>query len=306
MRVFVTGGTGLVGRRLVDRLVARGHRVVVLSRSHGAAAQLHGDAAVVVGDPCLPGPWQRFLENCDAAVALAGENLFARRWSTRQKDLLRSSRIDATRVVADTLRSVNGPKVLINGSAIGWYGYHQDESIDESSPPGDDFLAKMCLDWEEAAQVVQAGRHDVRLVQLRTGVVLDRRGGALVKMEMPFYFFAGGHVGSGRQWMSWIHHEDLANLIVFALENGEVVGPLNGTAPEPLPMREVCAALGRVLGSPSWLPAPGFALRIALGEVADVVLQGQRVLPKAAQAAGFEFRFSDVEEAFADLYAKAP
>ena len=306
MRVFVTGGTGLVGRRLVDRLVTRGHRAVVLSRSPGSPAKLQGDVEVVAGNPCVPGPWQRFLENCDAVVNLAGENLFARRWSVRQKDLLRSSRLDATRVVADTLRSVNGPKVLINGSAIGWYGYHQDRSFDESSPPGDDFLAKMCLDWEEAAQVAQAGRRDVRLVQLRTGVVLDRRGGALVKMAMPFFLFAGGHVGSGRQWMSWIHHEDLANLIVFALENEEVGGPLNGSAPVPLPMREVCAALGRVLGSPSWLPAPGFALRIALGEVADVVLQGQRVLPKAAQDAGFEFRFSDVEDAFADLYSKAP
>ncbi len=530
MRVFVTGGTGLIGRRLVDRLIGRGDDVVVLSRSaERARRELHPDAEVVEGDPAHPGTWQREVERCDAVVNLAGENLFARRWTTpldlilhnppvglagllniglaaaavgvlalllmapdgpratrlpddgdghlvlRLDDVetiaegdelvrsrggretarvvvkhveavnegreahgelialaadgpplakgdrflpvgeaslfpprrpneraalgflviglitaigalgvagagvllrlpwarelalmvasllavaaiawlilartgvidagdwaslegalgaaaafaapvilltiappddgdpspfkrrIRSSRIDATRQLARAIAGAKGPSVFIAGSAIGYYGPRDDEPLDESAKPGDDFLARLCADWEAAADEANGGEHDVRVVKLRTGVVLDRRGGPLVQMDLPFRFFAGGPVGNGRQWMSWIHWEDELGLIIHALDNPEVRGPMNATAPEPLPNREVASALGRALRRPAMMPTPALGLRLALGEVSDVVTEGQRVVPKLAKETGYGFKFRNLEDALADLYRR--
>ncbi len=307
MRVFVTGATGLVGTRLVRRLRERGDQVVVLSRRPAAARELFGDGATVVeGDPMQAGAWMDAVRDCDAVVHLAGENIFARRWSAEFKALLHDSRVKSTENVVRALTRDPSPangaaRVLVNASAIGYYGPHADEELTEASPAGDDSLARICIDWEKAAHAAEA--HGVRVAIVRVGVVLDRAGGALKKMLTPFKWFTGGPVGSGRQYVSWIHHADLVGLILLALDNPEVRGPLNGTAPNPVTNKEFSRALGRALHRPSFLRAPKFMLRLALGEVADVITKGQRVLPKRARAAGFGFRFPNIDEALKDVLA---
>lgn len=313
MRVFVTGGTGLVGSLLVKKLRQRGDAVILLSR-RAEAAQQFPDSQIVIGDPTTPGPWMDAIAGCDAVVHLAGEGIFNHRWSQAFKDLIYSSRIKSTdnvvAAIGKTLSSplppggegsgVRGrPRVLINASAIGIYGPHGDEELTEDSLPGNDFLAKVCIDWEKAAQAVTV--HDVRVVFLRTGIVLDKNGGALKQMLTPFKMFAGGPVGSGKQWMSWIHIEDEVGLIVHALDHAGIEGPLNATAPKPVTNRDFATALGKALGRPSFMPTPAFMLRVMLGESAAIVTSGQRVLPKKALAAGYAFKFVELEAALRDL-----
>jgi uncharacterized protein (TIGR01777 family) len=312
MRVFVTGGTGLVGSLLVKRLRERGDDVTLLSR-RAEAAQQFPDCKIVVGDPTQPGPWMDAIAECDAVVHLAGEGIFNRRWSQAFKDLIYSSRIKSTDNIVAALgkAATSSPlssggeasgvkgKVLINASAIGIYGPHGDEELSEDSLPGNDFLAKVCTDWEKAAQAATV--HGARVVLLRTGIVLDKNGGALKQMLTPFKMFAGGPVGSGKQWMSWIHNEDEVGLILFALDHSEISGPLNATAPNPVTNRDFATALGKALGRPSFFPTPGFVLSVMLGESAQIVTSGQRVLPKKALAAGYAFKFTDVEAALRDL-----
>jgi uncharacterized protein (TIGR01777 family) len=307
MRVFVTGGTGLVGTRLVRRLQSRGDQVVLLTRRGERAAQLFGsDVRVVQGDPTQVGPWTDDLGDCDAAINLAGENVFGRRWNDDYKNRLRDSRLKSTAHVAEALArrpasSDGRARVLVNASAIGYYGPHGDEELDESSPPGSDFLAELCVAWEKAASPAAAA--GVRCVFVRIGVVLDREGGALAKIRTPFKLFAGGPVGSGRQWMSWIHHEDMTGLLLLALDHGDASGPLNATAPNPATNREFAKTLGRVMHRPSFMPTPGFMLRLALGEVANVVTTGQRVLPRKALALGYSFAFPALDAALAEILA---
>lgn len=316
MRVFVTGGTGLIGSLLQKRLRERGDHVVVLSRRPEAAQQLAlapdgkggatppSNLTVVAGDPTQPGPWMDSIAGCDAVVNLAGEGIFAKRWNASFKELIRSSRVRSTENIVTALgklgKSSDVP-VLINGSAIGIYGPHGDEELDEQSLPGQDFLAKICAEWEAAA--LAATTAGARVVLLRTGIVLDKAGGALGQMLTPFKMFAGGPVGSGKQWMSWIHREDQVGLILFALDRAEIAGPLNATAPNPVTNRDFARALGKVLGRPSFMPTPAFMLRVMLGESAQIVTEGQRVVPKKALAAGYSFKFTDVEAALRDLLA---
>ena len=310
MRVFVTGGTGLVGSRLVDALLARGDQPIVLTRRPDVARQRFGDrCAVLEGDPTQAGPWMDELDAfgyCEAVVNLAGENLFGRRWSSAFKQRLRSSRIDATTLVvlAQGPRPPDGPpKVLVSGSAIGIYGPRGDEILDETAPPGNDFLAQLCVDWENATQ--PAADAGVRVVRLRTGIVFDAAGGALKPMLLPFRLFVGGPVGSGRQYMSWIHNDDMSGLILFALDNAAVSGPLNATAPNPVTNREFSHVAGRVLGRPSFLPTPAFALRVMVGEAANVMTTGQRVLPRRALELGYAFRFPELDPALRDLLGRS-
>jgi uncharacterized protein (TIGR01777 family) len=304
MRVFVTGGTGMVGSRIVPRLLQRGDTVVLLSRRPEAARRQFGGCTVVAGDPALAGPWTDTLADCDAVIHLAGENLFARRWNDAFKKVLRDSRVVSTQNVVEALarrpRNPDGsPKVLLNASAIGYYGPHQDEELTEDSPPGDDFLARLCVEWEQAARGAEG--QGARLALVRIGVVLGKESGALSKLLTPFRMGVGGPVGSGRQWMSWIHQDDLAGLFVFLLENAAAAGPVNGTAPQPVTNRDFSRALGRALHRPAFLPTPRFGLRLLLGEVADVVATGQRVLPKRALELGYGFRFPTIDEALKDL-----
>ena len=301
MRVFITGGTGLVGSRLVEKLLAHGDTAAVLTRRPDAARQKWGDRVTTVsGDPTQPGPWMDAVADCDAVVNLAGEGVFNRRWTESFKQTLRDSRVHGTtNVVAALARYPGTPRTLVNASAIGYYGPHGDEELTEESLPGSDFLARLCVEWEQAAEAATA--HGVRVVTLRVGVVLDPAGGALTKMLTPFKLFVGGPIGSGRQYVSWIHHEDMIGLILFALDHPEVHGSLNGTAPQPITNRDFSTALGKALHRPSFLPGPTFALRMVLGEVADVITKGQRVIPKRAQELGYDFRFAEVNKAIQDV-----
>jgi uncharacterized protein (TIGR01777 family) len=308
MRVFVTGGTGLVGTRLIRRLRLRGDAVVILTRRPDVARDAFGgDCTVVEGDPMQAGAWMDALRECDAVAHLAGENIFGRRWNADFKALLHDSRVRSTENVVSALlkdprSSTGAPKVLVSASAIGYYGSHGDEELTEESAAGSDALASICIDWEKAARPAEAG--GVRFVIVRVGVVLDREGGALRKMLPPFRFFVGGPVGSGRQHMSWIHHADMTGLLLFALDTGAVQGPLNATAPQPVTNREFSRALGRALHRPSFMRTPRFMLRLMLGEVANVITTGQRVLPAKALARGYRFQFSDIASALIDIFSQ--
>jgi uncharacterized protein (TIGR01777 family) len=307
MRIFIAGGTGLVGTRLVTQLLARKDEVVVLTRRPEVAKEKWGDTCTIVsGDPMQAGPWMDTIAACDAVVNLVGENIFARRWRAWFIDLLRDSRVKSTENIVAALtknpHTKSGqPKVLVNASAIGFYGPHGDEELDESNAHGDDLLARVCIDWEKAAQAVTAA--GVRLVILRVGVVLDKAGGALAKMLTPFKMFVGGPIGAGRQYVSWIHHEDMAGLILLGLDNGQASGPLNGTAPRPETNRAFSKALGRALHRPSFMRTPKFMLRLMLGKVASVITSGQRVLPRKALELGYTFKFADIDSALRDVLA---
>jgi uncharacterized protein (TIGR01777 family) len=240
------------------------------------------------------------VEGTDGIVNLAGESIAARRWSTAQKERISASRIESTRAIADAIEMMGSkPKVLINASGVGYYGDVKTGDVTEDSPGGNDFFAELCRRWEAEAQ--RAREFGVRVVNLRTGVVLHSSGGALTRFLLPFKLFVGGPLGNGYQWLSWIHREDALRAILFALENPSLTGPLNITAPEPVTMREFCRSLGKALRRPSWIPVPEFALRIALGEMADVVLKGQRAIPKKLLDAGFTFQFPRIDDALLDL-----
>jgi len=305
MRVFVTGGTGLVGSRLIRALVKRGDAVIALTRRPETARTLFGEGITIVGgDPTATGDWVGATADCDAITHLAGENVFAHRWSETFRNLLRTSRVHSTENVVKALAqhprtSTGQPKVLVNASAIGFYGPREDEELDEGAPTGDDFLARLCVDWEKAAR--RAEMHGTRVAVVRVGVVLDKEGGALKAMVMPFKMGVGGRTGSGKQWISWIHHADMTNILLLALDNAVATGPINATSPNPVPNRAFAKALGRALHRPAFIPTPGFALRVMLGQVSQLLTTGQRVLPRRAQALGYTFRFPTIDAALADI-----
>ena len=295
MQVLVAGGTGFIGAALCRRLAARGHRVVILTRRPDPPPQSNGLPVVSWG----ASRWQQLLEECDGLVNLAGESITGKRWSTRQKLLIRESRVETTRRLVSAVAVLpKKPGVLVNASAVGFYGPREDEELDEADAPGHGFLAELCQAWEhEACRAEPLG---VRVVRLRIGIVLGLGGGALSKMVPPFRAFLGGPLGSGRQWMSWIHLDDVAGLIEWALTHAEVSGAVNATAPHPVTMHELSQTLGRVLHRPSVAPIPGVVLRLALGEMADMLLTGQRVLPKRAVAQGYAFRYPLLQQALED------
>lgn len=298
MRVVITGGSGLIGRALCEELVA-GHEVVVLSRRPESVSGLPSGVAVERWDAESAAGWGKLVEGA-AVVHLAGENIGEGRWTAEKKRRIRDSRVRSSRAVAEAIEEAEvKPEVLLQGSAVGYYGHRGDEVVTEEEPPGDDFLARVCVEWEASTAGVEA--LGVRRAVLRSGVVLSTRGGALPKMALPFRLFAGGPVGNGRQFVPWIHIEDEAGAIRFLLEHGEASGPFNLTAPEPVTNAELSRLLGKVLHRPSLLPAPAFALRLALGEMADMVLQGQRAVPTRLQELGYRFRFAGAEAALEDL-----
>jgi len=296
MRVFLTGATGLIGRALASSLASDGHEVVALSRS-GAPAGLPAGTRTVTGDPAVPGPWQEELSRCDACVNLAGEPVAGGRWTEERRKRIRDSRVLATRNVASVL-AAGGPAVLVSGSAIGYYGPRGDEVIDETFPAGNDFLGHVAQEWEEATR---PAAKRARVVLIRTGIVLSPEGGALPKLVLPFKMLAGGPIGDGGFWQSWIHVADQIGILRLALENPAAQGPVNATAPDPVRNRDLARALGRVLRRPSLLVAPAFAVRAVLGEMAEVVLASQRVLPRQALALGYRFRWPSLEPALRDL-----
>ena len=301
MNFLVAGGTGFVGSELVERLLKDGHAVCVMSRRRGVSRDSQGETGVSYVS------WTdtealSAVERADAVVNLAGAGIIDARWSAARKAELRSSRVETTRALVDWIgRAKKKPACFISASAIGLYGPHGDEELHEDARPGQDFLAGICRAWEEAA--LAAARHGVRVVVIRIGIVLGR-GGALGKMAPPFKFFAGGPIGSGRQWMSWIHVRDLVRLIEWAARTPSAQGPLNATAPKPVTMDAFAKGIGRSLGRPSWVPAPAFALKFLLGERADVILNGQRVVPRRAVHLGFDFDFPALGPALDDLLAR--
>ena len=286
MRVLVAGGTGFIGRPLCRALAAEGHAVTVITRNPGR------------GEPRAVG-WEDVagaVGASDAVINLAGDPIAAGRWTAARKARIRDSRITTTRTLVEAARAASRrPTVLVNASAVGYYGPHGEEPLDETTPAGTDFLAGVCEAWEREAIAAEA--LGVRVVRLRLGVVLACDGGALARMLPPFRAFLGGPIGTGRQWMSWIQRDDVIGLVIAALEDQRYRGPLNATAPRPLQNRDFANALGRVLRRPSWLPVPAPVLRVALGELADMLLTGQRVLPRAAETLGYPWRYPELASA---------
>jgi uncharacterized protein (TIGR01777 family) len=299
MKIAITGATGFVGSRLVERLQAEGHQILVLTRNLASAQKKFSNVQVVTYTPTESGPWQGAISGCDAVVNLAGEPIAENRWTPeRKREILNSRKLGTQKIVEAIATSEQKPTVLVNASAIGYYGTSETATFEESSAAGDDFLAEVCQAWEaEARQVKDAG---VRLVILRLGIVLGE-GGALAKMIPPFKLFAGGPLGTGNQWFSWIHRDDLVSLIIEAIKRPDMEGVLNATAPNPVRMSEFCQTLGDVLHRPSWLPVPGFALEALLGDGSKLVLEGQQVLPKKTQSYSFDFQYPTVKQAIADI-----
>lgn len=303
MKVAITGATGFVGSRLVEQLQVQGHQPRILTRKPAAALRTFPNLEIVAYTPTESGDWQQAIAGCDAVVNLAGEPIAEKRWTPQEKEEILNSRKLGTQKIVEAIAQANPkPKVLVNASAIGYYGTSETATFDETSPSGNDFLAEVCQAWEAQAQKVkEAG---VRLVILRFGIVLGN-GGALAKMIPPFQLFAGGPLGSGQQWVAWIHRDDLVRLIIEALTRPNLEGVFNATAPNPVRMSEFCQALGDILHRPSWLPVPSFALEALLGEGAKVVLEGQQVLPKRTTSSGFEYRYTTVKQALEEILSSS-
>lgn len=294
MRIVVSGGSGFLGRSLSGALRHAGHQVMVLTRRPAR------DGDLLWSPDVEGGAWTAAVHAADVVVNLAGEGIADRRWSAARKEAILNSRVHATRALAGALREAVRPALFISSSAVGVYGDCGDSEVTETHAPGSDFLARTCVAWEDEAAAVA----DVtRLVLLRTGIVLAREGGALPQMALPFRFFAGGPIGSGRQFVSWIHRDDWVAMVLWAMETATISGPVNVTAPAPVRNVELAKTLGQALGKPALLPAPAFALRLALGELADTaLLRGQRVLPAVALANGFRFRYPDLRGALQAIY----
>ena len=300
MRVTVTGATGRIGAGLVAALQARGDEVTVLSRSPDRARAALGTEAVAWRTEDEPAPAEA-LAGRDGVIHLAGEDV-AQRWSDDAKRRIRTSRELGTRNLVAGLRAADPrPGVLVSASAVGWYGPRGDEPVDEDTPAAGDFLAEVCAVWEREAVAAEA--LGVRVVRVRTGVVLDKDGGALAKMLPFFRLGVGGPVAGGGQWMPWIHRDDLVALYLRALDDAAWTGAVNGTAPEPVTNKDFSRALGRALHRPAFAPVPGFAVRVLYGEMADIVVNGQRAVPKRTQALGFSFRHPQLDEALRDALA---
>lgn len=298
MRVAVTGATGLIGTRLLAALRERGDEVTVLTRDTARAAQRLGDVEAHAWDPIAGPAPVAALEGRDAVVHLAGENV-AQRWSAAAKRAIRESRELGTGNLVAALQSLSErPDVLVSSSAVGYYGPHGEEPIDEDTAPGSDFLAQVCVSWE--GQAMRAGDLGVRVAIVRTGVVLDASGGALGKMLPPFRLGVGGPVAGGRQYIAWIHADDVVGLMLTALDDERYAGALNATAPEPLSNADFSRTLGRVLSRPAVLPVPGFALRLLYGDMAEIVTTGARVVPARPLVLGYEFAHPALEPALRD------
>jgi uncharacterized protein (TIGR01777 family) len=332
MRIVIAGGTGFLGSPLAEVYAEEGHDVRVLTRGLPPGESRHDPGTGVPGVNRVgwrpPAPQSGFGETgpatpqggsgeasageasralvdvvsgADAVINLAGASIADGRWTPARKQLLRDSRILSTRSLAAAIKAAPAPpRVFISGSAAGYYGPSGDEPKTEESPPGRDFLAQLCVDWE--AEAAAARRPDTRLVLVRTGIVLEQSGGALHKMLRPFRMFVGGPIGSGRQYMSWIHRIDWLEMVRWIVDTPQAEGPINATAPHPVTNREFSRALGRALRRPSLMPVPGFALKIALGELAEALTTGQRVLPERAKALKFHFRYPEIDQAFRGIF----
>lgn len=301
MKVLMTGATGLIGRKLCASLAQDGHHLVALSRSPERISGLAADE-VHKWEPQSGPPPSRVLENIDVVINLAGSPIADGRWTEAQKKMIRDSRVVTTRNLVTGLRAAaSKPSALISGSAVGFYGNRGDEELDESASVGSGFMSEICRDWE--AEAARASDFGLRVVQVRTGVVLSAEGGALNKMLLPFKLALGGPLGNGRQWFPWIHISDIVGVFKHALITPTLEGAVNGVAPEPVTNANFTKQLGRALHRPAFLPVPEMALRALMGEMADVLFHSQRVVPKAVLQAGYEFRYPLLDRALAELFS---
>ena len=300
MKVFVTGGTGFVGTILTRGLVARGHQVTILTRSVSKEMALPQGASILEGNPTEGGPWQEEVAEHDIVINLAGASIF-RRWTDDTKKAIQDSRILSTQNLVEALSARSGKETLFfSTSGVGYYGPHGDEELDEESPPGDGFLASVTGQWE--AEALKAQRFGVRVFLCRFGMVLGLGGGALAKMIPLFKWCLGSALGSGRQWVSWIHEQDLVNIYLFLIDTKDVSGLINFTAPYPVSNEEMTRLLGEALKRPTFMPpVPGFMIRLLMGEFGSVLLEGQRVIPRELLGKGFQFQFPNLREALGDL-----
>jgi uncharacterized protein (TIGR01777 family) len=297
MRLVIAGASGFIGSMLVKSLLKQGHALTLLTRRPSPNA---GQKHWIVWQPGVPGEWEKCVDSADGIINLAGEPIAAKRWTEGQKEKIRHSRIATTRSVVSAIAKARvKPKFFINASAVGFYGPRGDEQLSEDSSAGKGYLAAVCAAWEEEAK--RAQELGLRVALLRTGIVLGKGRGALAKMAPPFKLFLGGPLGSGRQWMPWIHIDDVVGMILFLMDNEGASGAFNVTAPNPVTMKDFSEALGNALHRPSWAPVPAFALKLMLGEMADMLISGQRATPDAALRLGYRFKYPTIEQALQSL-----
>ena len=299
MKILITGGTGFVGTQLTSRFIRDGNEVTILTRSRKGPEKGPVGISYLQGDPTQKGPWQEAIQDHDAIINLAGASIFAT-WTEEYKKVLRESRISTTRNIVEGVPSDPSKKIaLFSTSAVGYYGFCGDEELAEESPHGKDFLAQMAVEWE--GEALKAKDKGARVVITRFGIVLGEKGGALSQMIPLFKKYIGGPIGSGKQWFSWVHIKDLAEAFVFLTKHPEISGPVNVCSPNPVRNRDLAKALGRALHRPSSLPAPGFMVKLVLGEFGSVILEGQKVIPKKLLENGFVFQYPDIEKALQSI-----
>ncbi len=296
---MITGGTGFVGTQLTSRLIQDGHDVTILTRSlkGGKASSPH--LSYLEGDPTRKGPWQEAIQTHDAVINLAGASIFSR-WTEEHKKAIRDSRVLTTQNIVEGIPSRPERSFsFFSTSAVGYYGFCGDEELTEESPPGNDFLARIAVEWE--GEALKAKEKGARVVITRFGIVLGEKGGALGQMIPLFKKYIGGPIGSGKQWFSWVHIRDLTEAFVFLIKHPEISGPVNLCSPHPVRNRELAKALGKALHRPSFMPAPGFMIKLVLGEFGSVILEGQRVIPKRLLDHGFTFQYADIGQALKSI-----
>lgn len=300
MKVIITGGSGLIGRALTASLAADDHEVIILSRTPERVSGLPNGARAEAWNGKTAEGWGHLVEGAGAIVNLAGAGVADGRWTEDRKRLILDSRVNAGNAIVEAVRAAKSkPNVVLQSSAVGYYGPHGIEDVTEQTPPGDDYLAGVCQAWE--ASTAEIGNLGIRRIELRSGVVLSMDGGALPKMIMPFQFFAGGPIGSGRQRVPWIHIDDEVGAIRFLIDKETSSGPFNLTAPTPLSNAEFGRVIGKVMGRPAFVPTPAFAMKLLFGEMSTVLLDGQCAKPFALLEAGYQFKFPDAESALRDL-----
>jgi len=303
MKILITGGTGFVGTQLIDRLRQDGHEITILTRSLKGAKKASPGISYLEGDPTQKGPWQQSIKDHDAVINLAGASIFSK-WTDEHKRAIRESRVFTTQNIVEGIPSHREPPfTFFSTSAVGYYGFCGDEELTEESPPGTDFLARIAIEWEREA--LKAQTKGVRVVITRFGIVLGEKGGALGQMIPLFKKYIGGPIGSGKQWFSWVHIKDLTEAFVFLIKHPEISGPVNLCAPNPVRNRDLAKALGEALHRPSLMPAPGFMIKLVLGEFGSVILEGQRVIPEKLLKHGFIFSFPDIRQALQSLVSSS-
>lgn len=298
MKVFMTGGSGFVGTYLSRELARQGHEITILTRKQTGSQPEESHIRFLTGDPTKDGPWMGAVPEHDWIINLAGASVFAS-WTEEKKREIHDSRVLTTRNLVTALEKGDRHQLFCSTSAIGYFGDRGNEELFDDSPPGDDFLSRLAKEWEDEA--LKAQELGIRVVVTRFGIVLGKGGGALEQMSRVFKMFVGGKIGSGEQWFSWIHQEDHARAFLFVKDHPEIAGPINFTSPNPVRNRELTKALGRALGRPTFMPVPAFMVRWVMGEFGEVVLTGQKVLPRRLLEAGFEYRYADIDQALRDL-----